>query len=151
VLIPRGSEKLIETVMRQATVPVIETGAGNCHLFIDETAEQTMANEIVLNAKLQRPSVCNAIETVLIDKTWFAEHGVRLLEQREQRDVELFDDKTLCALFPKAKRATEEHWYKDSLVLSMSAKHVDSCAEAIDHNTQYVTHHSEALVTENEA
>lgn len=151
VLIPRGSEKLIETVMRQATVPVIETGAGNCHLFIDETAEQTMANEIVLNAKLQRPSVCNAIETVLIDKTWFAEHGVRLLEQLDQRDVEIFADKTICEAFPKAKRATEEHWYKEYLGLSISAKLVDSCAEAIDHINQYGTHHSEAIVTENEA
>ena len=75
VLIPRGGKKLIETVVRESTVPVIETGAGNCHAFIDESAKTEMAEKIVLNAKLQRPSVCNAIESLLFHEKWYKKYG----------------------------------------------------------------------------
>ena len=79
VLIPRGGKNLIETVIRESTVPVIETGAGNCHIYIDESAELDMATQIVLNAKLQRPSVCNAIESILIHEQWFEEYGEKII------------------------------------------------------------------------
>ena len=95
VLIPRGGKTLIETVIREATVPVIQTGAGNCHMYIDETAEQDMAEDIALNAKIQRPSVCNAIETILIHEKWFAQYGKGLIEKLQPNDVEIFGDETV--------------------------------------------------------
>ena len=95
VLIPRGGKKLIETVIREATVPVIQTGAGNCHIYIDETAEQEMARKIALNAKIQRPSVCNAIETILIHDKWFAQYGKELIGKFQENDVEIFGDETV--------------------------------------------------------
>ena len=111
VLIPRGGKNLIETVMRESTVPVLETGAGNCHIFIDESAEIEMANQIVLNAKIQRPSVCNAIEAILIHENWFAEHGEQLVNVLQQNDVEIFGDETVCNTFSSAKTAIDEDWY----------------------------------------
>ena len=95
VLIPRGGKTLIETVIREATVPVIQTGAGNCHIYIDETADAEMATTIALNAKIQRPSVCNAIETILIHDNWFAKHGKALIEKLQDNDVEIFGDETV--------------------------------------------------------
>ena len=80
VLIPRGGKKLIDTVVNEASVPVLETGAGNCHIFIDETAKPDMAIPIAINGKTQRPSVCNAIETILIDEKWFKQHGIELIK-----------------------------------------------------------------------
>src|SRR5699024_11910976 len=87
VLIPRGGAKLIETVIRESTVPVIETGAGNCHAFIDASASEEMTQNIILNAKLQRPSVCNAIESIVMHKDWFEKHGLALLEKLAENDV----------------------------------------------------------------
>lgn len=147
VLIPRGGAKLIKTVIRESTVPVIETGAGNCHVFIDETAVQTMANEIVMNAKIQRPSVCNAIETILIHAKWFDKYGGQLLGNLVENNVEIVGDEAICQTFNKAKRATEEDWYTEYLDLKVSVKLVGSTQEAIEHINKYGTHHSEAIVT----
>ena len=150
VLIPRGGKKLIETVVRESTVPVIETGAGNCHVFIDETAEQAMAVEIVINAKIQRPSVCNAIETVLIHEKWFEKYGVELLGKLHGNKVEIFADKEVCQQFQAAQLATEEDWYTEYLGLSISVKLVKNTVEAIEHINKYGTSHSEAIITMNE-
>lgn len=150
VLIPRGGENLIKTVIRESTVPVIETGAGNCHLFIDETADQKMAEEITLNAKLQRPSVCNAIEKLLIHEDWFKEHGVDLLEKLKQSNVEIIADEKVREMFPTAGVATEDDWYEEYLDLKIGVKLVDSNVEAIEHINKYGTHHSEAIVTGND-
>lgn len=147
VLIPRGGKKLIDTVIRESTVPVIETGAGNCHVFIDETAEQTMAEEIVLNAKLQRPSVCNAIETVLVHERWFNQYGAQLLEKLKENNLEIYGDKKVCALFPEVNATTEEDWYNEYLGLSIRVKVVGGLEEAIGHINQYGTKHSEAIIT----
>ncbi|WP_374721103.1 glutamate-5-semialdehyde dehydrogenase, partial [Peribacillus tepidiphilus] len=103
VLIPRGGKNLIETVIRESTVPVLETGAGNCHIFIDETATPEMAERIVLNGKTQRPSVCNSIETILIHEKWFPVHGKQLLQVLDEKSVEIYGDETVCNAFPKAK------------------------------------------------
>ncbi|MCF3943136.1 glutamate-5-semialdehyde dehydrogenase [Oceanobacillus alkalisoli] len=148
VLIPRGGKNLIDTVVREATVPVIETGAGNCHVFIDQTATQPMAEEIVLNAKLQRPSVCNAIESLLIDATWFENHGEELLEKLKANDVQIYADERVRESFPAAQEATEEDWANEYLGHAMSVKVVDSTEEAIEHINQYGTKHSEAIITE---
>ncbi|MBU5266358.1 glutamate-5-semialdehyde dehydrogenase [Virgibacillus proomii] len=151
VLIPRGGKNLIETVIRSSTVPVIETGAGNCHIFIDASADENLAKNIVLNAKLQRPSVCNAIESLLIHKEWFHEHGVHLLGQLQQNQVVIYGDETVAQAFPKAVRATEEDWQTEYLDLAISVKVVDSCTEAVDHINTYGTKHSEAIITSDRA
>lgn len=150
VLIPRGGKQLIETVIRESTVPVIETGAGNCHVYIDEFADRTMAENIVLNAKLQRPSVCNAIETVLIQTDWFIKHGVELLEKLRQNNVEIYGDKAVCEALPKAKEADVSDWAAEYLALTVSVKVVKDVDEAIQHINEYGTKHSEAIITAND-
>ncbi|HBZ10681.1 MAG TPA: glutamate-5-semialdehyde dehydrogenase [Bacillus bacterium] len=147
VLIPRGGKQLIETVIRESTVPVIETGAGNCHVYIDEFADRTMAENIVLNAKLQRPSVCNAIETVLIQKDWFIKHGVELLEKLRQNNVEIYGDKAVCEVLLEAKEADVSDWAAEYLALTVSVKVVKDVDEAIQHINEYGTKHSEAIIT----
>ena len=150
VLIPRGGEKLIKTVIRESTVPAIETGAGNCHAFIDASAKQKMAEEIVLNAKLQRPSVCNAIESLLIHKEWFEQYGIELLDKLHEQDVKIIADEQITKAFPKATLATKDDWAKEYLDLTMSVKLVSNTAEAIEHINTYGTHHSETIITEDE-
>ncbi|GAA0413922.1 MAG: glutamate-5-semialdehyde dehydrogenase [Bacillota bacterium] len=149
VLIPRGGKNLIDTVIRESTVPVIETGAGNCHLFIDESADFQMAQDIVLNAKLQRPSVCNAMESLLIQERWFENYGGQLLEQLHKNDVDVIGDKQVCSKFSFAKPATEKDWQTEYLDLAVSVKIVKSCEEAIHHINLYGTKHSEGIITEN--
>lgn len=149
VLIPRGGKKLIDTVVREATVPVIETGAGNCHLFIDETAEPEMAEQIVLNAKLQRPSVCNAVESILIHEKWFEQHASSLLNKLEEHNVTIYADEKITKSFPATNAASEEDWHKEYLGLSVSVKLVRTVDEAIQHINKYGTKHSEAIITEN--
>src|SRR5699024_6020549 len=133
VLIPRGGKNLIDTVIRESTVPVIETGAGNCHIYIDETAKEEMAIDIVLNAKIQRPSVCNSIETILIDRNWFTQSGKTLLSQLDEQNVSIIGDETVVNAFPKATLATDEDWGTEYLALTVSVKIVDSTEEAIEH------------------
>ncbi|NBJ69860.1 MULTISPECIES: glutamate-5-semialdehyde dehydrogenase [Clostridia] len=147
VLIPRGGKKLIQSVLQSSTVPVIETGAGNCHMFIDVSAEKNVAMRLVLNAKLQRPSVCNTIESLLIHKDWFKEHGLVLLKALAEKQVVIFGDENVCAVFSKAKQATEEDWYTEYLDLAISVKLVSSCEEAVNHINKYGTRHSEAIIT----
>ena len=151
VLIPRGGKNLIDTVVREATVPVLETGAGNCHVFIDESADDQMAERIVINGKTQRPSVCNAIETVLVEEKWFAKHGKDLLEAIHDHGVEIYGDEAVCSAFGAAKLATEEDWYTEYLALSISVKVIKGVDEAIQHINKYGTNHSEAIITEIEA
>ncbi|USK35006.1 glutamate-5-semialdehyde dehydrogenase [Bacillus sp. F19] len=150
VLIPRGGKKLIDTVVRESTVPVLETGAGNCHIYIDESADPTMSERIVLNGKTQRPSVCNAIETILIHEKWVNKHGEKLLKELHQRSVEIYGDEQVQSIFPKAKPATEEDWGTEYLALTVSVKTVKGADEAIQHINQYGTKHSEAIITKND-
>ncbi|MEI3610574.1 glutamate-5-semialdehyde dehydrogenase [Pseudogracilibacillus sp. SO10305] len=149
LLIPRGGQKLIDTVIRESTVPVIETGAGNCHAFIDATANVSMATDIVMNAKLQRPSVCNAIESLLMEKNWFRENGKALLQKLHEAGVEIVGEEKVVEVFPEAKLATEEDWGTEYLDLKISVKLVDDVTEAIEHINTYGTHHSETIITEN--
>ncbi|MFD1849897.1 glutamate-5-semialdehyde dehydrogenase [Oceanobacillus bengalensis] len=151
VLIPRGGKNLIETVVKESTVPVIETGAGICHIFIDETANERMVEEIVLNAKLQRPSVCNAVESLLIHSNWFENHGLRLLNSLADHHVDIYADEKICDVFQEAMKATEEDWETEYLGLAISVKLVESVEEAVRHINEYGTRHSEAIITEDES
>lgn len=150
VLIPRGGKNLIETVIKESTVPVLETGAGNCHIFIDQTAEITMVEKIVLNGKTQRPSVCNAIESLLIHEKWFEENGKRILAILDEKGIEVYGDEAVCNAFPGAKKATEDDWSTEYLALKISVKIVKGVSDAIEHINRYGTKHSEAILTRDE-
>ncbi|MFD2389952.1 glutamate-5-semialdehyde dehydrogenase [Enterococcus gallinarum] len=148
VLIPRGGANLIRRVKETATVPVIETGTGNNHIFIDKDAQLPMAVDIVVNAKTQRPSVCNAIETILVHKSCAAEF-LPLLEKELKNKVELRVDTNARNYLINAQPATEEDWQTEFLDYILAIKVVDSIDEAIAHINHYNTKHSEAIVTDN--
>ncbi|MBP1913491.1 glutamate-5-semialdehyde dehydrogenase [Lederbergia galactosidilyticus] len=150
VLIPRGGKQLIETVIRESTVPVIETGAGNCHVYIDESAEWEMAKNIALNAKTQRPSVCNTIETLLIHEKWFEEYGIELIQLFQDKNVEIYGDEIVRGKCPNVLIATEEDWATEYLGLTISIKVVSNVEEAIHHINYYGTQHSESIITHND-
>ncbi|MFC4184380.1 glutamate-5-semialdehyde dehydrogenase [Saccharococcus thermophilus] len=146
VLIPRGGAGLIRSVIENATVPVLETGVGNCHIFIDESAQKQMAIDIVLNAKLQRPSVCNAVETVLIHQNW--PYISELIETLHDRGVELRGDSQLASSYSFIQQATETDWSTEYLAPILAIKLVQDVKEAVDHINRYGTKHSEAIISE---
>lgn len=150
VLIPRGGKNLIQQVVRESTVPVLETGAGNCHIYVDESAQADMAERIVINGKTQRPSVCNAIETVLVHEKWMEENGGALLKALQDKGVEIYGDKKARSVLSEAKEATDEDWYTEYLALKVAVKTVPNVNEAIDHINKYGTQHSEAIITESQ-
>jgi len=147
VLIPRGSAALIKTVVQESKVPVIETGDGIVHIFLDATAKQEMAVEIVTNAKIQRPSVCNSLETLLVHKDAL---GILLsvLEDLDANGVAIHGDETVVSMFPKALAATDEDWATEYLSLDLSVKVVASFDEALEHIAKYSTAHTESIITE---
>ncbi|CEI83444.1 Gamma-glutamyl phosphate reductase [Oceanobacillus oncorhynchi] len=151
VLIPRGGKNLIDTVVRESRVPVIETGAGNCHAYIDDTANPEMAKEITLNAKLQRPSVCNSIESLLIQSDWFEQHGNDLIASLMEQGVTVHGDARIVEKIPFVQEAAAEDWRTEYLGLEISVKTVANVHEAIDHINTYGTKHSEAIITETAA
>lgn len=151
VLIPRGGAKLIQTVIRESTVPVIETGAGNCHVFIDKSADAKMAIDIVVNAKTQRPSVCNAIETVLIDSNWLAQHGKSLINALQDQDVQIQGDDQLQAFHPDVVAVEQNDWSSEYLDLTVRVKSVENVQQALDHIATYSTKHSECIITQTDA
>lgn len=148
VLIPRGSKRLIRNVIEKASIPVIETGAGNCHLYIDDSAKPDMAIRIALNAKAQRPSVCNAIETIIADRSWFRQHGSELINALQSAGVSCRIDPEAADRFPNLRAATEEDWKTEYLDKIVAIKIVGSVDEAIAHINQYGTKHSESIVSE---
>lgn len=173
VLIPRGGVGLIRAVVNQATIPVIETGTGNCHIFVDETADFDMALDIIMNAKTQRIGVCNACESLVIHENIADAFLPKLFERLQEKDVEVRGDERTCAVAerleqepPLAKSydpqkreemlrkleaqvlpATEEDWAKEYLDYKLSVKTVSSLDEAIEHINRYNTGHSEAIIT----
>ncbi len=150
VLIPRGGAGLIQAIVKNATVPVIETGTGNCHLYVDETAELSMAVSIADNGKTQRPSVCNALETCLVHQSAAKEFLPMLAEAFEAHQVEIRGcDRTREILGAGVMLATEEDYATEFLDYIMSVKVVDSIEEAIEHIRKYSTGHSECIVTSN--
>lgn len=149
VLIPRGGAGLIQNVKNHATVPVIETGTGNNHVYIDKDANLEMAVKITMNAKTQRPSVCNAIETLLVHKDIAAEVLPMLEKELLAKNVEIRADQKALAYLTQASEATQADWETEFLDYILAIKVVDSLEEAISHINQYNTKHSEAIVTEN--
>ncbi len=150
VLIPRGSAGLIKTVKKNATVPVIETGAGNCHLYVEKTADIAMAREILINGKTQRPSVCNALESLLVDRSIAKKALPILLGAMEEYNVTVHgcaETAAICNVIP----ATEADYEKEYLGYEISCKIVDGVDEAISHINKYGTHHSDAIITKDNA
>ena len=149
VLIPRGGAGLIQNVKKHATVPVIETGTGNNHVYIDKDANLEMAVKITMNAKTQRPSVCNAIETLLVHKDIASKVLPMLEKELLAKNVEIRADQKALAYLTQASEATQADWETEFLDYILAIKVVDSLEEAIAHINQYNTKHSEAIVTEN--
>ena len=152
VLIPRGGAGLIRTVVKNATVPVIETGTGNCHIFVDESADFDMAVNIIYNAKTQRIGVCNACESIVIHEKIVDAFMPVLAERLKEKHVEIRgDERVMQALAGQedVKKATEEDWGTEYLDYIISAKTVAGVDEAIAHINKYNTGHSEAIITEN--
>ena len=149
VLIPRGGRGLIKAVVENSTIPVIETGTGNCHTYVDETADLQMAADIIMNAKTQRVGVCNACESVLVHEKVKDEFLPVLARRLQEKQVEIRADEAACELIPGAVHATEEDWGREYLDYILSLKVVSSVEEAISHINQYNTGHSEAIITNN--
>jgi glutamate-5-semialdehyde dehydrogenase len=149
VLIPRGGGALINAVVNNATVPVLETGVGNCHIYIDKDADTQMALNILVNAKTDRPAVCNAAETVVIHRDWLSVNKEQLIETFNQNGITVHGDDHACAVLPGCTPAGEEDWANEYLSLDIAVKTVDTAADAINHIEQYGTKHSEAIITGN--
>ncbi|MNI22044.1 Gamma-glutamyl phosphate reductase [compost metagenome] len=151
VLIPRGGHSLIQNVVKNATVPVIETGAGVCHTFIDESADFTMALAIARNAKIQRPSVCNSMETLLIHSAFANQHLAAIADSFTSSDVELRGESKARAIAASIKEASDADWDTEYGDYILNIKVVDSLDEAMEHIRKHSTLHSECIVTENDA
>ena len=149
VLIPRGGKGLIKAVVNQSTIPVIETGTGNCHIYVDETANLDMAADIILNAKTQRVGVCNACESLLVHDSVKEKLLPVLAERLQKKHVELRADEKAMEFMPGAVPAVPEDWGTEYLDYILSIKIVYSVEEAIAHINRYNTGHSEAIITEN--
>lgn len=149
VLIPRGGAGLIKATVENAKVPVIETGTGNCHVYVDEFADLQMATDIIFNAKTSRPSVCNAIESVLVHKS-VAEKALPMIKaELDKMNVEIRGCEKTKAILPGITDATEEDYATEFLDYILAVKVVESINEAIEHIAKYSTGHSECIVTEN--
>jgi len=148
VLVPRGSAQLIETVVTESAVPVIETGAGVVHVFLDESAPLEWAVEIVVNAKVQRPSVCNSVETVLVHRSAADRLVPAVTAALEERGVTVHGDPEILRLDPEAVPATEEDWATEYLSLDLAMRVVDGLDDAIDHIRRYSTHHTESIISQ---
>lgn len=148
VLIPRGSASLIRTVVEKSTVPVIETGAGNCHAYIEQTADIDKALDIVLNGKLRRPSVCNALESLLVDESAAKKFLPVILGALKEKGVEIVGCEKTRAVCPFVAPASEDDYAAEYLALKISVKVVRGVEEACEHINKYSTKHSEVIVTE---
>ena len=147
MLIPRGGKGLIKSVVENATVPVVETAAGNCHVYVDAAADLDMAVKIVMNAKVQRPSVCNAAETLLVDEKIADEFIPRIVNELLKSNVEIRGDEKVMSLCDDAIMATEEDYYTEYNDYIIAVKTVNGVEEAIKHINKYNTKHSEAIIT----
>lgn len=148
VLIPRGSARLINTVINNSTIPCIQTGIGNCHIYVDKTGDLKKSVDIIINAKTQRPGVCNAVETILVHEDIAAELLPVMGKELLERNVEIRGDETVNKYITKSKKATEEDWateYEDYILAVKTVKDLD---EVIEHIGKYGTKHSESIITE---
>jgi glutamate-5-semialdehyde dehydrogenase len=151
VLVPRGGEGLIKTVVENAKLPVIETGAGNCHVFVDKSGNLDWAEAIILNAKCQSPYVCNALEKVLVHRDLAKKFIPRIAEKLAAQGVEIVADAEAKQYAKGSKLATEEDWAHEFLALKIGIKVLGSVQEAVEHINKYGTHHSDSIITEDKA
>ena len=151
LLIPRGGSGLIQTVVNNATIPVIETGTGNCHIYVDESADIRMAAEIIENAKTQRMGVCNACESLVIHSGILSKALPEIVKKLKAHNVEIRGDERACTVSKEIIPASEEDWGTEYLDAVISVKTVDSLREAIDHINRYNTGHSESIITKDYA
>lgn len=151
VIIPRGGAELISFVVENSSVPVIETGAGNCHIYIDTSADLDMADPIVINAKTQRPSVCNAAEKLLVHRDIAAEYIPRIVKKLEDAGVEVRGDQETCGLVSSVKPAVPQDWGEEYMRLCMAIRVVGDVGAAIAHINRHSTNHSDAILTRDEA
>ena len=149
VIIPRGGEELIRFVVQNSRIPVIKHYKGVCHIFVDESADFNMAEDIVINAKVQRPGVCNALETLLVHKDIAYDFLPSMIQKLQDRGVEIRGCPRVLQTIPSVKQANEEDWYEEYLGLILSVKVVNDLNEAINHITRYGSLHTEAIVTSN--
>ncbi len=149
VLIPRGSDRLIKSVVQNSTVPVIETGTGNCHIYVDASADEKMAVDIIINAKTQRIGVCNAAESLVVHSDKIEGFLPLVWNELKKYNVTVYADERAKAVVPEFQSATEEDFATEYLDYKISLKVVDSLDEAIRHINKYSTSHSESIVTEN--
>jgi glutamate-5-semialdehyde dehydrogenase len=147
VLIPRGGADLIRTVVEKSRIPVIETGTGNCHIYVEEDADLDKATPIVINAKCQRPGTCNATEKLLVHSKIAHTFLPMVIAELQKNGVEIRGDEETCKIVPNVKAATEQDWYTEYLDLIIGIKVVKSLDEAIAHINKYGTHHSESILT----
>lgn len=148
VLIPRGGAGLIQAVVKNATVPVIETGVGNCHIYVDENSDFEMAKDIIINAKTSRPGVCNAAEKILINEKIAGEFLPVIVKGLREKSVEIRGDEKVINIIKDVKAATEEDWGREYLDYVIGAKIVKDVDEAINHINKYGSGHSETIITE---
>ncbi len=149
LLIPRGGAGLIKAVVENSTIPVIETGTGNCHIFVDESADLSDAVRIVFNAKTQRIGVCNACESLVVHKNVADEFLPMVYKKLKEKNVEFRGDDATCEILPEANSATEEDFYKEYLDYILSVKIVENVDEAIAFINEHNTGHSDAIISEN--
>ncbi|MGN2339377.1 glutamate-5-semialdehyde dehydrogenase [Clostridium cagae] len=149
VLIPRGGAGLIQAVVKNATVPVIETGVGNCHVYVDEEADFKMAEDIIINAKTSRPAVCNAEEKLLVNEKIAEEFLPKTISALREKNVEVRGDSSVMKIVDDVKEATDEDWGKEYLDFIIGIKIVNNIDEAIKHINKYGSGHSEAIITNN--
>jgi len=147
VIIPRGGAGLIKNVVENSLIPVIQTGEGNCHIYIDEVADLSMAKEILINAKTSRPSVCNAVETLLVHEKIASTFLPEALHELKSQGVEIRGCQKTCSICPDALPADEQDWATEYLDMIIAVKVVENVDEAINHINRFGTSHSEAIVT----
>ncbi|WP_445338602.1 glutamate-5-semialdehyde dehydrogenase [Clavibacter sp. CFBP 8614] len=147
VLVPRGSADLIRTVVEESTVPVIETGAGVVHVYLDASADAAMAVDVAVDAKVSRPSVCNAMETLLVHRDAAPRVLPAVLDALRDRGVTIHGDEAVRGLWPGAVPATDEDWAAEYLSLDLAVRVVDSAEDAVAHIARWSTHHTESIVT----
>jgi glutamate-5-semialdehyde dehydrogenase len=147
VLIPRGGADLIKTTIEKSRIPVIETGTGNCHVYVEEDADLSKATPIVINSKVQKPGVCNAAEKLLVDEKIAKQYLPLIIAELRKNKVEVRGDETTQKIVPDVKAATKEDWYTEYLDLIIGVKVVSGIDEAIAHINKYGTHHSDSIVT----
>ncbi|MCW4024873.1 MAG: glutamate-5-semialdehyde dehydrogenase [Candidatus Bathyarchaeota archaeon] len=147
LLVPRGGADLIRTVIEKSRIPVIETGTGNCHIYVEEDADLAMATPIVINAKTQRPGVCNAAEKLLVNSKIAQAYLPIVIAELQKKGVEVRGDEQTRKIVPTVKAATEQDWYTEYLDLIIGVKVVEDISEAIAHINKYSSKHSESIIT----